>query len=274
MKGKRHEQAEQKAQAEGSRKGGNRKATGAKASQAAEVLAALLGGDHEQADVPVVRHVPKRGNASAPAPDPRASADLPKVRRQDEPDRGANPPARTWLDIDPAKYPKKHAPGALKRGDSVWYHGTRYWIEFAPSSWDKGTSVRISNEPVHPEPTRPLPTDTADPAKSRPLESFCVYADVLDLAPANSNIYGRQPTVADVARRERLATGQRDVGDDVANLLREAGKGGLDGCYAAAADFLGVAEADLRAKYGHLNPGQQRMNLGNRMRAYAKKQHR
>lgn len=40
----------------------------------------------------------------------------------------------------------------------------------------------------------------------------------------------------------------------------------LDGVYTAAAQELGVAEADLRAKYGHLNPGLQRMNLGNRLR--------
>jgi hypothetical protein len=41
----------------------------------------------------------------------------------------------------------------------------------------------------------------------------------------------------------------------------------LDAIYTEAAIVLGTPEADLRAKYGHLNPGMQRMNLGNRMRA-------
>lgn len=41
----------------------------------------------------------------------------------------------------------------------------------------------------------------------------------------------------------------------------------LDEVYAAASPVLGVPEPDLRAKYGHLNPGLQVMNLRNRMRA-------
>jgi hypothetical protein len=44
----------------------------------------------------------------------------------------------------------------------------------------------------------------------------------------------------------------------------------LDAVYAAAAKTLKEDEKDLRAKYKHLNPGMQRMNLGNRMRASAK----
>ena len=179
----------------------------------------------------------------------------------------------TWWDIHPKHFPKKHAPGSLKRGDSVWYRGERYWIEFVNDRWEKGCAARISSERVHPDPDRLLPTDLAKPGGSGTLVSLCVHADLLDLAPQNSNLYGRQPTVADVARQERTARGQRDVGDEVATLLREAGKGGLDGAYATAADFLGIAEGSLREKYKHLNPGQQRMVLGNRMRAHAKKRH-
>ncbi len=42
----------------------------------------------------------------------------------------------------------------------------------------------------------------------------------------------------------------------------------LDECYAIAAEVCApdVTEADLRAKYGHLNLGMQRMNLGNKIR--------
>lgn len=53
-------------------------------------------------------------------------------------------------------------------------------------------------------------------------------------------------------------------GDPVAEKL--AGKS-LDEVYAQAAKTLKVDEKELRAKYKHLNPGMQRMSLGNRMRS-------
>lgn len=40
----------------------------------------------------------------------------------------------------------------------------------------------------------------------------------------------------------------------------------LDECYEIAADICEEDEAELRAKYAHLNPGMQRMNLGNKIR--------
>lgn len=55
-----------------------------------------------------------------------------------------------------------------------------------------------------------------------------------------------------------------DCGDPLAAALR--GKS-LDDVYKAAAKELREPEADLRKRYAHLNPGMQRMNLGNRMRA-------
>lgn len=57
-----------------------------------------------------------------------------------------------------------------------------------------------------------------------------------------------------------------DNGDDVATKLR--GKT-LDEVYAHAAKQLKEPEKDLRAKYKHLNPGMQRMSLGNRLRKIA-----
>jgi len=55
-----------------------------------------------------------------------------------------------------------------------------------------------------------------------------------------------------------------DVNDETAAKLREKT---LDQIYVFAAKTLGETEKDLRAKYGHLNLGMQRMNLGNRIRA-------
>lgn len=57
-----------------------------------------------------------------------------------------------------------------------------------------------------------------------------------------------------------------DNGDDVATKLR--GKT-LDEVYAHAAKTLKEPEKDLRTKYKHLNPGMQRMSLGNRLRKIA-----
>ena len=45
----------------------------------------------------------------------------------------------------------------------------------------------------------------------------------------------------------------------------------LDSIYSLAATLLSVSEQELRTKYNHLNPGMQRMNLGNRVRSAAKK---
>lgn len=168
-------------------------------------------------------------------------------------------------EIDPKHWPKKHPPGSLKRGDSVWYCNQRYWVEFAPSTWDRGCYVRISNEAVHPDPMRPLPTDK--PGKN--LFSTCVHADALELAPQAKNIYADQPTKAAIVRRERAKVGERDVGDEVAVLLRACKS--LDDVYEAGAKFLGMPEKELHTKYDHLNHGQQRMNIGNRMRSKWKK---
>lgn len=57
---------------------------------------------------------------------------------------------------------------------------------------------------------------------------------------------------------------QVDVADETANKLREKS---LDQVYAYTAKTLDEPEKELRAKYVKLNPGMQRMNLGNRLRA-------
>lgn len=68
---------------------------------------------------------------------------------------------------------------------------------------------------------------------------------------------------AAVKRAERQATGAKDAGDRVAEALR--GKS-LDEVYKIAAEWLNEDERLLRQKYERLNPGQQRMVLGNRSR--------
>jgi len=60
-----------------------------------------------------------------------------------------------------------------------------------------------------------------------------------------------------------------DIGDKTANLLR--GKT-LDEVYKVTAKLLDASEKSLRDRYTHLNAGQQRMTLGNRLRAAARKE--
>lgn len=57
-------------------------------------------------------------------------------------------------------------------------------------------------------------------------------------------------------------------GDEVGRMLEGTT---LAEVYLKASHLLGVTEAELLVKYGHLNPGQQRMNLGNRMRGYLRR---
>lgn len=162
------------------------------------------------------------------------------------------------LTIPPSNYPKSHEPGALKAGDSVWYRESRYWIEYAPSDWSESCMVRISSHRFLPGGI--LPEDRL---------SFAVHADHVSIAPVTRNRYGRQPTKKAVDRREKQKQeGVRDNGDTVAIILRACGS--LAEVYKAAAKHLGAPEKDLVAKYSHLNPGQQRMCLGNRLRGAQK----
>lgn len=182
--------------------------------------------------------------------------------------RSMPPPAFIPVPIDPGHYPKRwaiegdplfakkaHKLPYLKRGQIVFYHGLRYWVERVPASWADSCAVWISDDKIHPDATR-LTHDKR--------ESFQVHADCLAEAPQLTRIGSPLPTVASAARKERADAGVHDVGDEVAVLLR--GCKDLDGVYAAVAKYLGVKVADLKAKYGHLNPGQQRMNCGNKMR--------
>jgi hypothetical protein len=54
-----------------------------------------------------------------------------------------------------------------------------------------------------------------------------------------------------------------DKGDGVAVALRKLT---LDGVYAQASKATGISQAGLRDRFAHLNPGMQRMNLGNMIR--------
>lgn len=79
------------------------------------------------------------------------------------------------------------------------------------------------------------------------------------LVPANLATYH-----VDKERKTAGGHASVDSNDDLAQKLRGLS---IDEVYKHAADVLKEPEADLRAKYAHLNVGMQRMNMGNRMRA-------
>lgn len=89
---------------------------------------------------------------------------------------------------------------------------------------------------------------------------------------------GKVRLFPDLSRYEvvEVADGRKvqDNGDAVAKKLREAAQEDL---YKVAAEAVGEeTAAEWKARYAHLNPGMQRMNVGNKLRghynAIAKKQ--
>lgn len=88
------------------------------------------------------------------------------------------------------------------------------------------------------------------------------YQDLLDRAIEHHEKKepgpGRKPLGA-----TKLLERVRRPADELTKELR-----GMDlaEIYPLAAERLGVPEEALRAAYGHMNPGMQRMNLGNRIR--------
>jgi hypothetical protein len=93
---------------------------------------------------------------------------------------------------------------------------------------------------------------------STPLD-FPPVAD--DLPEDKEKVYSID--VLAKARAAYKAAGRSDCGDPIAETLR--GKP-LEEVYALAAGPLGMTVGDLKAMYSHLNPGMQRMNLGNKLR--------
>lgn len=161
--------------------------------------------------------------------------------------------------IPDAMKSKRYQPADLPVGTSVFYRGERYYITRCPPDWGYSAHVRICDKQARTD----LPREPDGSC------AFGVHPDLLDLAPKGKTPYAKQPTQrAVIAKADREAKGINDAGDVVAELLRGLD---LDAVYAVASEFLGEDEQGLRDKYGHLNNGQQRMNCGNRMRNWLKK---
>lgn len=82
------------------------------------------------------------------------------------------------------------------------------------------------------------------------------------------DIEGKEMVPKRYVQKYKELSGERHCADAVAMQLKDMP---LDQVYKVAAKILGLTQTELMAKYGHLNNGQQRMNLGNRMRNALKK---
>lgn len=248
-----------------------------KAARAARARA-LLFGDEAGADAP----------ASTGETPPPTEAGASVSREGSEPS-AAEPPATSTPEPEPltyrvpeSQYPKNHAtPPPV--GTPVYYKNERYFVECSPTDWSRGVNIRITDQRIrmpegcHVSHSPLMGVISVYHAGKEQIGderySFFVHADLLTLAPVvtvKQELAGGV-TKASLDRAAMRKAGQHDIGDEVAKLLREAGS--LDGVYEVASKYLVESVTTLRKKYGHLNPGQQRMNLGNRMRSAWKKMH-
>lgn len=174
-------------------------------------------------------------------------------------------------EIPVSRYPKRFHPGELKRGESVWYRDERYYIMYFPTAWSKGTFARIASTPFRPESTdAEVEHLVQQQPSSQAAMIISVPVDTLQRAKTVGNPgIKAQPTKSAIEKRaEMKKAGVTDIGDPVAVMLRECTT--LDDVYECASNYLDQPISKLKERYAHLNAGQQRMNLGNKMRFKAK----
>lgn len=110
--------------------------------------------------------------------------------------------------------------------------------------------------------------------KATPVTAELVIAKARATARVKMDINERKNGKVDplylpqyTAYTTELADGSKkrsiDKGDDVALALRKLT---LDAVYSTAASSTGISQVGLRDRFAHLNPGMQRMNLGNMIR--------
>jgi len=110
--------------------------------------------------------------------------------------------------------------------------------------------------------------------KATPVTAELVIAKARATARVKMDINERKNGKVDplylpqyTAYTTELADGSKkrsiDKGDNVALALRKLT---LDAVYATASSVTGISQVGLRDRFAHLNPGMQRMNLGNMIR--------
>lgn len=119
-------------------------------------------------------------------------------------------------------------------------------------------SEYILERPIHDSLARELKI-----AKESHQEAEEYHTDMAILATGRDPLTAEQMTKEEQPIMNKVPVAVNSRNDEVAKDL--AGMT-LDEMYEYAAKGLGCTSEVLKAKYGHLNPGLQRMNLGNRLR--------
>lgn len=155
-------------------------------------------------------------------------------------------------------------------GTGLWLTGKivdfdKTHITYAPA--DGSEDVRIVRSDVYKATKEEYETEqVASEQKIEEIQSQPSDVDDLEVEQelkesksglARAADYNYEPCIAASGKKSK------DNGDEVALELRGQS---LEFAYQRAAEYLEVTESSLRAKYSHLNPGQQRMCLGNRIR--------
>lgn len=119
-------------------------------------------------------------------------------------------------------------------------------------------------KPPQPKPEKIKPREARPAEKARAEKAAEDGEQDARLVKPDLSRYIRHSDVRTGSGRQAV-----DIGDETADALRGLS---LDEVYEKVCSTLGLDESDTRAAYAHLNPGMQRMNLGNRLRAFYKKQ--
>lgn len=166
-------------------------------------------------------------------------------------------------------------------GDIAIYNGNEAEVVAVSGGWttiitQEGRQVKARNSQLSApgaKPAKPAkaskPAKPAKPKASKPKVEGDEDED--EIQPVRLH-----PDLTKYTKHDTKTTSGRrciDIADEVADLLRGED---LESVYKIGARKLSelgskVKVADLQAQYEHLNPGMQRMNIGNRLRAAIRK---
>jgi hypothetical protein len=162
----------------------------------------------------------------------------------------------------------KRFPDAIREANAIRDIESRLHAKGQCSSVSKGLGCPLRASPYSSELSRGLQAGVL--IRARPPIVWPNYSD----PKIRSSMFRPPQPMSEEKKAELRALAPKrpsDVGDEVAKMLRECED--LKEVYACGAKYLEEKESVLREKYSKLNPGQQRMVIGNRMRAKWKKEH-
>lgn len=137
------------------------------------------------------------------------------------------------------------------------------WTKIRAIGQQKIINVRNGELSGHTEITKATPV-TAELVIEKARTSARVKMDINERKNGKVDpLYLPQYTAYAIQLADGTKKRSIDKGDTVAVALRKLT---LDAVYATASSATGISQVGLRDRFAHLNPGMQRMNLGNMIR--------